>query len=130
VSGAPRKATIKNAIVLTDVQRTAITLCVSAFWGRGISCPRLLDIKPRHGFVSRISNDGFGREQCMAWLKVGCSDSAEVSVDRMGRPHLVATWAARGTSVHPVLVPIRSTNDGVIYVDDVIPKGVWPGRAG
>lgn len=125
----PPKATIKGAVVLTSSQQEALTYYVSAFWKRDLTCPRILDLKPQHGYKSRVLKDGFTGEQYAEWLAVGCSDVAEVSTDKHGRPNLIIRGVDDGRRVsYDVMVPIRSTQDGYMHVDDVIPLGLQAKR--
>ncbi|QDE38844.1 hypothetical protein FIV34_06320 [Luteibacter pinisoli] len=125
----PPKATVREAVELTSRQRLDLAAHVSAFWGRPMDCPCSLDLKPRHGYQSRIEKDGYSHEQCIAWLAAGCADHADISADQIGRPHLRAAWRGEcGEKLYDIIVPIRTTADGKVYVDDVIPKGLAPLR--
>lgn len=85
----------------------------------------LLDIKPQHGYRSRVLKDGFAGSQYVEWLVAGCSDVAEVSTDSVGRPNLIVRPVEDGRQVaYDILVPIRSNQDGRVHIDDVIPKGL------
>ncbi|HEY4292483.1 hypothetical protein [Luteibacter sp.] len=127
-AGDPPRATIKGAVVLTIEQQEGITYYLSAFWAGDVKCPIVLDLKPQHGYRSRVLKDGFTGDQYAEWLAVGCSDVAEVSADRNGRPNLIVRAVDDGRRVtYDVMVPIRSTQDGYVHIDDVIPLGL-PGK--
>jgi hypothetical protein len=58
----------------------------------------------------------------------GCSDESGVAIDERERPRLetrlILDYVGAGYHIH---VPIRSDARGVVYVDDVIPKGLASG---
>lgn len=83
-------------------------------------------VEPLHGFESRVARDGFSAEQYAAWLSVGCSDGAVVDTDGVGRPFLFTSGVVAATAIHDLLVPVRSDVRGNVWIDDVIPKGLWP----
>jgi hypothetical protein len=89
ISRVPHKSTIAQAVALTHGQRLEISALLSSFWGREIRCPAILDMKPQHGYQSRVLKDGFQPDQFLEWIVIGCSDTAEVSTDFRGRPNLV-----------------------------------------
>ena len=119
------KQTIRDAIVLTDTQRSAITAALSAWWNRIYRCPVLVDVKPQHAFNSRIGKDGFSAEDLIDWLVLGCSDAAVVERDERGRPRLAVNDVVdERNRNYDLIVPIRSDTNGYVYVDDVIPRGL------
>lgn len=122
---SPHRATIRGAVVLTGSQQQRIAQVLSALWDKAMPCPFLLDLKPQHGYQSRVHKDGFGGEQYAEWLAVGCADVAAVGTDKRGRPHLIVNGIndGRGT-IYDIMVPVRSTTEGVVYIDDVIPLGL------
>lgn len=125
----PHKATIHKAVILTAGQRDKIAAILSAFWGTEYRCPPELDLKPQHGYRSRVIKDGFSAERYVEWLVLGCSDVAQVAQDDRGRPHLaIACVKEKDTpgGSYTLQVPIRSTAGGYTHVDDVIPKGLKP----
>ncbi len=123
--GTPHKFTIREGVIVTNTQRDRITQYLSDFWRKPIECPLLLDLKPHHGYASRILKDGFTAEQFAEWLAAGCSDVSEVSTDFNGRPNLILRAVSdHHAVVYDILVPIRSSAEGYVWVDDVIPKGL------
>jgi len=122
----PFKHSIQKAIVLTEVQRQEASAILTAFWGRQFECPLLLDLRPMHGYESRILKDGFWPERYVEWLVIGCADVAEIGADYRGRPNLRVRGVEEPTTsaIFDVLVPLRSTSEGVVLVDDVIPQGL------
>ncbi|MDI9334620.1 MAG: hypothetical protein QM533_09615 [Cytophagales bacterium] len=128
-AGMLGKDTIYKAVVLTAAQKVKITDFLRTLWqDNKYICPEILDLKPRHGYESRVLKDGFSSAQYAEWLAFGCSDVAEVSIDERKRPRLHGTLMLdfSGQNYH-LLVPIRSDIKGVVYVDDVIPKGLSAG---
>ena len=125
-SGVAHQATIRNAILLTGVQHQTLTNRLREFWGnQSYQCPFILDVKPRHGYLSRVLKDGFTPEQFAEWLVAGCSDVAEVVVDRVGRPGLIVRSVTDERAIsYDILVPVRSNISGYVHVDDVIPRGL------
>ena len=128
-AGMLGKDTIYKAVVLTASQRTKIKEFLCVLWqNKQYGCPEILDLKPRHGYESRVLKNGFSSAQYAEWLTFGCSDVAEVSIDERERPRLHGTLMLDFPGQHyHLLVPIRSDIKGVVYVDDVIPKGLPAG---
>ena len=124
----PHKLTITGAVVLTDGQHAAILKILRDFWSQGeYTFPKSLDVKPRHGFRSRVRKDGFSPDQYVEWLVAGCSDIADVRTDERGRPSLIVSHVQdENRIVYDLLVPIRSAQRGYVHIDDVIPKGLPP----
>lgn len=124
----PHKATIADAIVLTADQRLAIEKTLREYWANvSYACRLSLDVKPQHGFASRVLKDGFSPEQYVEWLVAGCSDIAVVGTDSHGRPALVVADIVDERAVgYDLIVPIRSDVRGYVHIDDVIPKGLPP----
>lgn len=126
-SGNPHKATIREAVLLTQAQRTEIAQVLRAFWrSPEYRCPLSLDLKPRHGYESRVIKDRFPASVYAEWIRLGCSDTAAVAMDGRGRPYLrVANVRLEGVArAFELQVPIRSTADGNVHIDGVIPKGL------
>ena len=124
-AGEPHKETIFSAVVLTDDQRAEISVLLAGFWKKPMDCPALVDLKPHHGYRSRVLKDGFTGAEYAEWLVAGCSDVAEVSTDAIGRPNLIVRAVDDGRRVvYDILVPVRSNQDGHVHIDDVIPKGL------
>ena len=122
------KQTIREAVALTDVQRSAIAAALSTWWNRIYVCPVLIDVKPQHAFNSRIRKDRFPAEDLIDWLVLGCSDTAVVECDERGRPRLAVNDVVdEQNRNYDLFVPIRSDANGYVYIDDVIPKGL-PGN--
>lgn len=127
VSGEPNKETIRGAVLLTEDQRASLEFILRKLWGRtDYRCPLNLDVKPQHGYRSRVLKDGFTAEKYAEWLVAGCSDTATVGTDANGRPHLLVAGTVDGNHVYDIVVPIRSDASGYVHVDDVIPKGLPP----
>lgn len=125
--GGPANTTVWNAVILTDAQVAGLAEVLSAWWGRPYPCPRTLDIKPRHGYNSRVVKDDYPAEQYVLWLVAACSDVAEVATDPSGRPRLIvpAVSDEQGRN-YSLIVPVHTDSHGHVHVDDVIPKGLPP----
>lgn len=124
-AGKPHKLTIRQAIILTEEQRSEISILLAGVWKREMPCPLMLDLKPQHGFQSRVLKDGFTGEQYAEWLAIGCADVAEVSTDANGRPNLIVRAVVDHHAIsYDVLVPVRSDSFGRVHIDDVIPRGL------
>lgn len=124
-SGCAHKATAKGAVVLTPVQHRDLQRALKALWGSQYDCPPTLDIKPQHGYRSRIDKDGFLPDDYVEWLVAGCSDVAELAVQANGRPFLlVPDIMGRWTKPFDLVVPVTSDAFGYVHVFDVIPKGL------
>ena len=125
LSGVPQNATAKQAVALTCLQQAQLTRHLTAYWGRPYECPRVLDLKPRHGYASRVLKDGFDPTDFVEWLVAGCSDVAEVAVQPNGRPFLIVpAMEGRWPCRFDLVVPITSDAFGYVHVFDVIPKGL------
>jgi hypothetical protein len=128
ISGV-HKITISNAVILTSEQCRNITFLLAKYWTNDdYICPTVLDIKPHHGYCSRVEKDGFTPEQYLEWLVAGCSDVATVSSDTIGRPFLLLNVAGDDVLKMPfqIQVPIRSDMKGYVHIDGVIPHGIAP----
>ena len=128
-TGSVGKDTIYQAVVLTSAQQNQITAYLRELWhNEQYICPAVLDIKPKHGYESRVLKDGFSSNTYKEWLILGCSDAAIVDVDERDRPRLKSGLMLDFVGIdYRLLVPIRSDIRGVVYVDDVIPKGLPSG---
>ena len=124
--GRIESVTIKGAITLTPAQRIEIEAHLIALWNRpAYTCPFILDLKPRHGYESRVIKQGFSAIQYGEWLEKGCSEEAIVSTDKNGRPRLViARMQDFPRYIYNIVVPIRSDAHGSVHIDDVIPEGL------
>lgn len=124
--GASSK-TIKNAVDLTSSQQNALASALSQQWGRQYTVPSSIDLKPKHGYESRIGKDGFSSTDYLNWLEKGLADEATVTIDKNGRAALQNTFVdpVRNNS-YAVKVPIRGDALGAVYGDDVIPIGLFP----
>jgi hypothetical protein len=126
----PGKRKIYAAVELTPTQAAAVERALQRYWNyAGYRCPARLSLKPLHGFESRVSRDGFSAGQYGAWLELGCSDRAVVACDFAGRPFLFTTGMVATGTLYDLVVPIRSDVRGNVWIDDVIPKGLWPSRS-
>jgi hypothetical protein len=118
-------ATAKAAILLTARQHAGVSEHLAAYWGRPYVCPPVLDLKPLHGYRSRVEKDGFRPEEFVEWLVAGCSDVADVAVQPNGRPYLIVRDISDGwPTTFDLVVPITSDHFGYVHVFDVIPKGL------
>ncbi len=128
-AGTVQKLTIYKALKLTQKQRVEIEQHLIQLWSNpSYTCPQVLDLKPMHGYQSRVLKDRFQSADYVSWLIEGCSELAYVHIDERERPRLQSglrlDFEGIGYSLH---VPIRSDAKGAVYVDDVIPKGLQPG---
>ena len=126
----PDNSSIVGAVNLTLKQRDALSAALTKYWKRPYLCPKTLDIKPRHGFESRVLKDGFSAETYVDWLALGCSDSAVVDTnEQLGRARL-ATYGVSDTlgERYDILVLISSDAHGRVHIFDVIPRGLEPRR--
>lgn len=123
------KFTIKAAVELTPKQQTDIQAILGVLWAlASCACPLVLDLKPHHGYASRVIKDCFSAAQYGRWLELGCSDSATVGQDANGRPRLVyAAMIDYPGYRYNIMVPIRSDARGAVHIDDVIPAGLPAG---
>lgn len=125
----PEQLRIREAIVLTNNQIVRVSEILTALWRREYLCPAILDLRPTHGFESRILKDGYSLARYVEWLVLGCSDAAEVAAEQSGRPHLlVRDVCDEGSQKYDIVVPLRSDYRGVVHVDGVIPRGLSPRR--
>ena len=128
-TGVAPKGTAKEAVILTARQRAGLTALLKVQWGAHYVCPAVLDIKPQHGYQSRVERDGFPVDDYIEWLVAGCSDIAEVAAQPNGRPYLVVRDVrGRWATSFDLIVPITSDHFGYVHVFDVIPKGLPPRR--
>ncbi len=118
----PTAKTLHKAIELTPSQQNGLEGAFSQQWGKQYPVPGAIDLKPKHGYESRVLKDGFSSSDYVKWLENGAADEATVTVDRLGRPALTNQFVdpTRGTS-YSVRIPIRSDSSGAVYADDVIP---------
>ncbi len=126
--GRPDRINIGQAVTLTDSQVEALTRILTEYWGRPYECPKVLDIKPHHGYLSRVNKDNYPPDQYVLWLVAGCSDVATVEVEEAnGRPRLVISNVCdHHSKSYSLIVPVRSDTHGHVHIDDVIPKGLPP----
>jgi hypothetical protein len=121
------KRKIYAAVELTSAQATDVERALRLYWNcSAYRCPARLSLKPLHGFESRVLKDGFPIVQYLAWLELGCSDVAVVARDFAGRPFLFTRGVVDNEKIYDLVVPIRSDVRGNVWIDDVIPKGLWP----
>jgi hypothetical protein len=126
-SGTAHRATAKEAVILTHRQRAEITLRLEHYWGRTYTCPAALDLKPQHGYRSRVEKDGFLPEEYIEWIVAGCSDVAEIEAQPNGRPYLLVRDVRDGWATpFDLIVPVTSDAFGYVHLFDVIPKGLAP----
>lgn len=127
-ANGPENLTIWDAVILTHVQQDGLTKALTEFWRRKYICPRILDIKPKHGYESRVIKDGYSGDQYVEWLVAGCSDVAVVDTnDHRGRARLAIYGVEDHHSVtYDILIPIASDAHGRVHVFDVIPRGLNP----
>jgi hypothetical protein len=124
-SGVAHRATAKEAVALTRQQHADLEASLRVFWARPYPCPRVLDLKPQHGYRSRVEKDGFHADEFVRWLVAGCSDVAEVATQSNGRPYLVLRSVQEaGKGDFDLIGPITSDQLGYVHVFDVIPKGL------
>lgn len=127
-SGRLPRGTARNAVVLTGVQHAKLAALLKAQWGSHYACPLAVDIKPQHGYRSRVERDGFLPDDYVEWLVLGCSDVAEVASQEDGRPYLVVRNVRdRWAQTFDLVVPVTSDVFGSVHIPGVIPKGL-PGR--
>jgi hypothetical protein len=128
VAGQALKGTAKKAVALTEEQHTRLTGFLRMRWSDQYECPKVLDIKPQHGYQSRVVRDGFLAEDYVEWLVAGCSDVAEVRAEPDGsRPYLIVPDVKdRWAKTFNLVIPITSDAHGYVHVFDVIPKGLPP----
>lgn len=124
----PAKQTIVRAVALTLAQKQAAELILREYWGQpSYACPSILDLKPQHGYRSRVQKDNYPSPRYVEWLVAGCADVAAVRADPSGRPQLLVAGVEDETGhTYDLLVPIRSDVHGYVHIDDVIPKGLPP----
>ena len=124
-SGLPHRATAKAAVALTVRQHAQLEARLKAYWGAHYACPAVLDLKPEHGYRSRVDKDGFTPDDYVEWLVAGCSDVADVATQPNGRPYLFVCDVHDGWDrPFDLIVPITSDHFGYVHVFDVIPKGL------
>lgn len=120
----PPNDTIFATVRLTLEQQQALARALTAHWGRQYACPREIDLKPRHGYESRCMKDGFSKERYIEWLVAGCSDTALIDTDHVGRPRLVIRHVQDESScTYDFVVPINSDTHGRVHIGGVIPSG-------
>lgn len=123
----PENRTILEAVKLTVTQRQALNEALTKRWGRTYLSPMILDIKPRHGYESRVLKDGFSAEKYVEWLVLGCSDVAVVDVGTDDRIRLAVKGITDETRVsYDIHVLISSDAHGKVHIFDVIPRGLPP----
>ncbi len=122
----PTSRTIREAIDLTPQQRTQIESHLSEQFGRHMPVPSSIDLKPRHGYESRVLKDGFSSDDLLRWFVAGADDSAKVVTGARGRIGLLGRDPGTATSrPADVRLTVRGDAFGNVYADDVIPEGVW-----
>lgn len=128
-SGVVEKFTIKGAVQLTEQKRAEIEEILVTLWKRpSYACPLVLDLKPHHGYSSRVIKDQFHATQYGIWIEQGCSDLANVTADGDGRPRLtLGPLLDYPNYQYTLVVPIRSDWHGTVHIDDVIPLGLPKG---
>jgi len=57
-AGRPHRATAKAAVALTVRQHEQLDERLKVYWGTHYACPDVLDLKPEHGYRSRVEKDG------------------------------------------------------------------------
>lgn len=125
--GRAIKYTIASAVNLTEAQRRDLTDILTHFWGKPYECPAVLDIKPQHGFQSRVEKDGYAVEDFVLWFVAGCSDVAVAGTDGTGRPRLVVDNLTDDKGrTYSLVVIISCDAHGHVHINDVIPKGLPP----
>lgn len=129
-SGKLEKLTIADAVRLTPRQHADLQKLLVKFWKRpDYTCPKDLALKPKHGYNSRVLQDGFSAQQYAEWLEAGCSDAAIVGSDPNGtRIHLAfGPMDDYPNITYRLVVPVHSDSNGSVHIDDVIPKGLSAG---
>jgi hypothetical protein len=129
-TGKLEKLTIANAVSLTPKQQSDLQNLLVNMWDRpDYICPKNLALKPRHGYNSRVLQDGFTGQQYAEWLELGCSDAAIVASDAYGkRIHLAfGPMGDYPNITYNLIVPVHSDSNGSVHIDDVIPKGLAAG---
>ncbi|MBJ7309614.1 hypothetical protein ACFOLJ_09710 [Rugamonas sp. CCM 8940] len=129
-SGKLEKVTISNAVKLTSQQQADLQQLLVGLWKRAdYLCPANVDLKPRHGYNSRVIKDQFTGQQYIDWLEAGCSDAAVAGAAADGsRIHLgFGPMGDYPNITYQLVVPIRSDFFGSVHIDDVIPDGLPAG---
>lgn len=118
---------IARAVALTEEQRAALTAILTAYWRKSYACPALLDIKPQHGYQSRVGKDGYDPADYLLWLVTGCSDVAAATTDPTGRPRLeIKALNDDKGRTYDLVVIVSCDARGNVHINDVIPKGLPP----
>lgn len=127
--GEAKKEVIRRAVQLTPVQQAGLQAILQAVWRNDdYICPPILDIRPKHGWDSRVVKDGFAPEQYGEWLELACTDLALVGTDANGRPRLYF-----GPNIdfpnysYTLITPVTSDALGTVYIGDVYPSGLPAG---
>jgi len=128
-SGDAKKQTIARAVKLTAIQQSRLQAALQALWRRAdYICPQYIDLRPLHGYASRVLKDNFPPEQYGDWLVLACSDLAVVGTDTRGRPRLCF-----GPNIdfpdhsYTLVAPVTSDAFGYVHINDVIPSGLPAG---
>lgn len=127
--GDAKKETIRKAVQLTEVQHIGLQTILQLMWKNpDYICPTVLDVRPKHGWDSRVMKDGFTPEQYGKWLELGCTDLALVGTDSNGRPRLFFGPNTDFPSYkYTLIVPVTSDALGTVYIGDVYPSGLPAG---
>lgn len=123
-NGATTSPKIVNAIKPTPEQRSLMQSLLQRDY-KGIEVPEQIPYKPRHAYESRVGKDGFSVDDLKRWSESAADDSAAV-IDANGRVAFRNQYfdPSRNTS-YPVRMPIRGDALGNVWVDDVIPEGIF-----
>jgi len=123
-NGATTNPKIFDAIKPTAEQRSLMQSLLQRDY-KGIEVPEQIPYKPRHAYDSRVGKDGFSVDDLKRWSISAADDSASV-VDHNGRIAFRNHYfdQSRNTD-YPVRMPIRGDARGNVWVDDVIPEGIF-----
>ena len=128
-SGELKKQTIARAVQLTQVQQAELQAVLQKLWSNvACTCPYHLDIRPKHGYESRVIKDSYTAEQYGDWLELACSDLAVVGTDSNGRPRLCfGPNTDFPNYTYTLVAPVTSDALCNVHISDVIPSGLPPG---
>lgn len=124
--GETKPRTIRDAIELTPAQRAGVAQGLQAQWGKPVEVPASLDLKPLHGFTSRVIQDDYSVDDLLRWYVSGADDAAipRFGANAIGRQQtgLVNRYSdpARGKE-YEVTLPVHSDAFGRVWTDSVIP---------
>lgn len=127
--GEAKKEVLRSAVQLTPSQQSGVQTILRRLWrDPDYSCPIVLDVRPKHGWDSRVVKDRFAPEQYGDWLELACSNSALVGEDDKGRPRLyLGPYTDFPKYSYTLIVPITSDALGNVYIGDVYPSGLPAG---